>query len=457
MSYMPGATPTPVAIGPVPTPQPPSGATYTPQNPPITYTTSNPPPAPQPTVLGQTTQTPTPAPSNPLQSSVANSQDPNWILANYPGYAGWNPTDMVNDFRNTGGSGKGGGGPSAPSAPSVPTYNIRGTGIQAPTPQAALNQALPSNDFANYASEFNNDPSAFLASIEQQYGQQEQALSQQESALKAAQEAFGKTVESDYATGLSRASGSKQKAESSLQQNTVQAEQRKQDALNAARKLYQEMQMGFRQRFGGATSAGEAAQAILGTEQQRQAGSIGRDYQNTVSQIQAQKVDLENNYQTMLQDLAGQKQRSLAELQNNFMNSLNQINANRTQSIAAREEAKRGVLMQMRNEAFAIAQQAQANQQQLEAMKLQAQLQLDSQLKLVAANAAKGSSLVDQFSGRTSTIGTNITPANTTATTNVSTAPQNALSSAVGQMSSAVYPIATTADGRTRYSDGSIR
>ena len=263
----------------------------------------------------------------------------------------------------------------------APTYNIRGTNIQAPTGKDALTKAgLVNTDYDQFASQFNNDPTAFLNAIESGYAGQFDALGQQQSALEEARRLAEGTIGSQYGENLSKAQGAKASTAGKLKQNQVEAEQRKQDALNSARRLYNELQSGYRQRFGGATSAGEASQAILGAEQQRQATGIGRDYGTAVAQIKSQEVDLENNFNTAIRELDTQKQTALRDIQSNFMTNLNQINTNRAQTTQAKEQAKLQLLNDMRNQALQIDQQNRQYAQQLELMKEQQRMSLQSSL-----------------------------------------------------------------------------
>ena len=296
-----------------------------------------------------------------------------------PGYAGWDPVAAEADFKATGGAGKGGGSQSQAPAP-LPTYNIKGTSYTG-NPQDVANQVNPNNDFAQFASQFNNDPTEFYNAIDAGANSQFDFLNKSENALRAAQEAFNKQIEADYQANLAQGGADKAKAVGTLGQNQVQAEQRKQDALNTAKQLYNQLQTGYRQRFGGASSAGEAAQTILGEEQQRQSGRIGRDYQNTVSSIEQEKANVEQQYQAMILDLQTQKQRATNEALMSFQNNLRSIDSDRTQTEQAKIQAKQQILLQLRDNQNAIAASDRQYQQQLQMMKEQAQLQLDTNLK----------------------------------------------------------------------------
>lgn len=301
---------------------------------------------------------------------------------------GWNdPAAIMADYQATGGSklatASGGGSTATPAQ----TYNIRGTNVNAPSGMEALKQAgLGGSDYSSFQQQYPNVED-FLRSIDTEYSSAEQSLGTQENALKEAVKLYESTIAKDYESNLAKAQASKASTTGKLEAGKVEAEQKKQDALTAATKLYNELQQGYRQRFGGASSAGEAAQSILGSEQQRQSGLIGRNYMNALSTIEAQKADLENNYNSAIADLDSQKQKSIQDVQLNFQNNLQQINSNRALSVAAREQAKRQILIDNRNQIAQIEANNVAYQRQLEAMKVQQQLALDASVKQMQTQA----------------------------------------------------------------------
>ena len=349
-------------------------------------------------------------------------------------YVGWDETAARADFVATGGP-QGGGGSPAPAP--LPTFNIKGSSYTG-NPLDVAKQVNPNTDFGQYATQFDNDPSKFYAQIDADAQAQLAFLDKQQSALDEAKAQFGQQIEADYNLNLSKGTASKEKAVSTLGQNQVTAEQRKQDALNTARQLYDQLQTGYRQRFGGATSAGEAAQSILGTEQQRQSGTIGRDYLNTVAQIESQKADVENQFETLIQDLDYQKQRSTSEALMNYQTNMRSIDADRMQTEQGKSQAKMQILMQLRDTQNQIAANDRAYRQQLDAAKQQAQMQLDMNLKQmqqqVALNTQAGGTALSNFQSGTQNIQSNLGQNNTVRSASTQQSQPNALSTAVGQM-----------------------
>lgn len=400
-----GATTKPVAIGPVPTPMPPSGVAYTPQySGAQSFPTTNP-----------TTYTKTPAGQtavNKMYTSTGGATAPtsggfsSEMFSKY--YPGWSWNEAQADWNATGGAKAnqvgGGGGGGAGYEPPIPTpvpksATIKGNVVTGATNQDIVDTVNPTNDYSNYSSLM--DPTEYYNTIDQNYNDKQALFNSNENALKAAQDAFNKTIEADYLANQGTLNTSKSKTSGQLDQNVVTAQQRKQDALNSAKQLYEQLQTGYRQRFGGASSAGEASQAILGTEQQRQSGQVGRDFQNTASSIEAQRVDLDNQYNDSMLKLNSQKQQALTDLQQNFVNQLSEINNNRAVSLDAKNTAKLSVLQNMRNQAITIQSQHEQYAQQLEALKMQQQLQLDTFNKTGGKAVSTAGQAVTDFNNST--------------------------------------------------------
>lgn len=360
---------------------------------------------------------------------------------------GYNYTDAVNAANGPNASNLrneflgGGGATGTWEAPTPKTYDIRGNNVTAMTPNEAVSQVAPNSDYNQFASEFNNDPTAFFNQIDQSANSQLGFLDQSKSALDEAFQKFGQLIESDYQNNLNKGKTSKESSIGTLNQNQIQAEQRKQDALSAAKQLYNQLAMGYQQRFGGASSASDASKAILGQEQQRQSGQIGRDYMNTVAQIEGQKADIEKQYASLVQDLDYQKQKAQYEALTNYQTNLRSIDQDRTATESARSQAKLQILMDLRDQQNQIAMNDRQYRQELDAMKQQTQLQLDASLKLMqqeaAINTSTGLSLLNNYMQGTQNISSNLGQNNTSRSVSTLSTPVSALESAQGMVSKA--------------------
>lgn len=396
--------PTPVAIGPVPTPNPPSTVNYTPQYSGQTMSpTYNPTPYTQ-TPAGQQalSSQPQPSPSTPSTPSYPISSNPStdsgFDMKYYPG---WDMTAALADWRATGGS----KGKTNISTGGNKAISTKGDS-RAP---AILNDPTANQDFQN--SGLNMDE--YLSTIDQQANNQNNYLNTQEQNVRADQ------------VGIEQGLNSQADL---LRNKTISG---KEDALSAARRLYSELQQGYKQRFGGASSAGEAAMALTGNEQQRQMAQTNRQAQETLAQIDQQAAQ------------------ALQTAQSEFRSRLDQINSNRTMVESQRLQARQSVLQDLANKAYAIKQQQDTFKQNVALM----QAQRDMQAK--ANNSAYNLN-------PTSTLTTNNSPAIASGNRGIQTIQNsiNNISSGIQKssdpFSNGVYPIASY-NGMTRYSDGSLR
>ena len=338
------------------------------------------------TVNGTTTYKPNPAytaaaaqNTSNNTSRIANASANNNTWQGLPGYAGWDPAAAAADFAKTGGVGKGGSGGGSNGGGATSKYtSLKG--------DARANNVLSSPqaqaDFE--ASGMNMDE--YLNSIDQEANAQNAMLG-----------GYEQTANAD-----------KLAAEQNLQGQATQlkgtALTGKEDALSAARRLYSELQQGYKQRFGGASSAGEAAMALTGNEQQRQMAQTNRGYQDTINQIDQQAAT------------------ALNTVQSEFRSRLDQINQNRTLVESQRLQARRGALQDLANKAYAIKQQQDAFKQNLQLI----QAQIDMQAK---ANGTKAFNV-----NPTSTL----TPGNI-ATTASGNQGLTDVQNSVGKMSSGTY------------------
>lgn len=165
-------------------------------------------------------------------------------------------------------------------------------------------------------------------------------------------------------------------AQSQLGEQQTQATQRKEDAISAARRLFSELQMANQQRFGGASSAGLAASELQGRELMRNRSTIGQDYNTAARQIEASKLDVENQYQSGLQQIEDRKQQAINEVNADFQSKLLEINSQRASTQQAKAAARLELLQQARDRVFQINLQDFNFKQQLAAQKQAADAQI---------------------------------------------------------------------------------
>jgi len=268
-------------------------------------------------------------------------------------------------------------------------------------------------DYAtNYADQMS--PEQYYAMIDQEASNSQKFLDEQEAAVNADRDTSLANLEKQRAT------------------NKETALTTKEDAQTAARRLYSELQQGYRQRFGGASSAGEAAQALTNVEQQRAMAANNRTYQSAITQVDTSADS------------------AIASAQSEFRNQLLTISQNRTQVESERLAARRQALSDLSTKVFQIQQQRETFKQNLQLMQEQARLQNESNLSSLSTNPTS-----------TLTTSGNQTTASGNAGLSTAIGSINNTSSGISKntdpLANGVYPIMTMTDGRTKYSDGSIR
>jgi hypothetical protein len=203
-------------------------------------------------------------------------------------------------------------------------------------------------------------------------------LNQAESQVRSDYPTVLDAAQKSYESAIAELSGNKQKNTATIAENTVQAGQRKEDALTAARRLYDQLRQGYSQRFGGSSSAGAAASELASVEQQRQQGSVQRDYGTTMRSIETSRNQLETDYQTGQAKIQEQKTLALQQAQQNFTQQLLQIQSQRAQTESQKAAAKLQALTDLRNQAYQTQQQAAQYQQNLDMFYKQQQADLQT-------------------------------------------------------------------------------
>jgi len=378
------------AIGPVPTPLPPKGVNYTPQlaggqiydanNTNVITSPSSPynlpGGAPPPTYTQGNIYTKTPTAPAPTQSPPPSSQN-NFDDVYNSMYTGWDRTAAYDDWTAKG----------RPSPSSTGGSDAYGQFVS----KNPYSDITPGWNPADFENELNN---IYNAAMEQAGKQSQYAGQLKESNIADIQNQFG--------VGQQTLDTSKSQTLGSLQDSQISARQQQETALDAARRLYNELGQGYQQRFGGASSAGEAAKALSNVEQQRQMGQTRQGYQDTVRQIETQKVNVEENYKNSLMELQAKRDSAVREANNNFQSAI--LSIEKDKGIAAQEKAlaKMNLLKEYKTELFNIKAQEAQFAANLQLMKEQANIELDSYAKQAAMSRSSGTSALSNFSSTAS-------------------------------------------------------
>ena len=318
---------------------------------------------------------------------------------------GWNDMNAAyQDFLATGGPGKesmGASGGWTPTTYNNPYTNQAATTTEQspniPSKEEMLRGAYPTTDLGK----FDLGADEFMNEINSQYGGRMDYLSKAEQAIRSGQPEILEALAADMRAGTSRAGTARGAELGTLQGAGQQATGRKEDALASARRLYSELRRGSQQRFGGASSAGEAMNTLLGVEQQKQMGQTRRDFGQTMATIDREKTKIESQYQDQLLQLEANNTRDKAQAQNEFRSRLDEINNNRLLASDAKYQARLGVLQDLRDKNFQIQAQQEQFKQQLEANRQQQAMDLDTYAQQLKMSSGAGQGASNAFSNQT--------------------------------------------------------
>ena len=233
--------------------------------------------------------------------------------------------------------------------------------------------------------------------IDEAYNSSYDYLNQAESAVRADHPNVLSEAQKNYDVNAQLLGSSKTSGLNQLGEQGLQASQTNETAQAKARRLYNELRTGYQQRFGGASSAGQAATEISGVEQQRQQGQLNQQYAQTVRQIDLQKADIGQKYNDGILQLEQQKQVAINQANRDFQQKLLEIANNRAQIGAAKAQAKLQALQELRNQVFQINQQTVQFKQTLAAQVAQANGQLTQYAQQVLGATQAGKTAVTAY------------------------------------------------------------
>lgn len=230
-------------------------------------------------------------------------------------------------------------------------------------------------------------------------------------------------INNQYGVGVSNINNQFASGNQQLDTSATQAGQRKEDAQNAASRLYNDMLLGYKQRFGSGSSAGQGASELLGRETQSQFGNIQKSYSDAMGQITSLKSDLTNKTNLALQTLQSQKDQYLNSARDQFNAQMNQINQNKAQAESDKATARLDLLQQLRNQVNAINLQDLQFKQQLAAAHQGYASQIDQYTQQVLQNITGGNTALQGLQNNTTTNPTSPLAIGGAQTSGVSTGP----------------------------------
>lgn len=228
-------------------------------------------------------------------------------------------------------------------------------------------------------------------------------LNQAESAVTSEYQRYVPELEQQYATSLSNIQNQKTQGERELTAQEQAAGTRKEDALSAARRLYDELRRGGLQRFGGASSAGQAFTELTAQEQQRQSGNIWQAYQQTLDNLNKYRANLLDNFAQAQKELELAKTSALNQAYSDYQNRLQEIRAKKGETESAKAQTALEALNNLRNQVYQINLQSLNLAQTLAANKQMALSTVDQYSQRVAQSILGGSTSYQNLVNATTT------------------------------------------------------
>lgn len=208
---------------------------------------------------------------------------------------------------------------------------------------------------------------AYNNKVNEYYGQAMGRLNTQESALRGSEQDYYNIATSPYDQQVPLINQATQQGQGAIQAQQGQAGVNEQNALAAARRLYDELTSRNRQAFGSGAlgSVGQAAGEVLGRSAQSQFGTIRNTAGQTQQQLATAMRDLQDKANAQLQSLELQKGQALSQAKLWFKERLDAINALKTETSQAKSQAKLDALKEYRDYTRTLEAQATALRNQL--------------------------------------------------------------------------------------------
>lgn len=277
-----------------------------------------------------------------------------------------------------------------------------------PTPTSTQQTPQPTGGDGGYQPP-SIDP--ILEEINRMYDPIMSHLSSAESRLRSELPGALSRIEDQFGTAKQTLDTGKTQTSRQIGESEEQARARTQAAQDAARRLFQELNIGAQQRFGGSSSAGEAWSELANREMMRNMGDINMQANETFRTIARQKVELEENHNNALMQLEQQKRDAIANIEKEFNDRIQDINRMRAESESAKSQMRVDALRDYRNQIMQIQLDELNYRRQIDAQAKSAQLQLDTALaEFQQAGGMAGTATSNLMAGTTMNPQTGLTP-----------------------------------------------
>lgn len=181
------------------------------------------------------------------------------------------------------------------------------------------------------------------------------------------------------------------------------AGQRKEDVITSSRRLYNELGMANRQRFGGASSAGDAANELQSIEMQRSMAGAQRGYETTMREIGTKEMEVNSQYEIAKNNLKMQVDQAKESAYSQFQQGLLDIASQRAQTESQKAQQKLQYLDQYKQQLFQIQLAEQQYQQQMDTWKQQQDYQFAQWKQQLDYTNNQAGSAVQNYNASTTT------------------------------------------------------
>lgn len=209
-------------------------------------------------------------------------------------------------------------------------------------------------------------------------------LDQARGTLRGGKESLKSDIGTQEETNLQTLRGDYEAGQERIEGQGLDAEQKRINAENRARQLHDELSMGGQQRFGGATSAGQAYSELMGRETQRAQQMNMQEYQQAMRQINSAYNQVERDYTQGKQQITQQAQMARNEIMRDFNNKMLEIDQMETTAAGNKEAMKLDRLSQLRNQVQESKVQEQNWLRQLETMRQANEMELQNYAQQLA-------------------------------------------------------------------------
>jgi len=181
------------------------------------------------------------------------------------------------------------------------------------------------------------------------------------------------------------------------------AGQRKEDVITSSRRLYNELGMANRQRFGGASSAGDAANELQSIEMQRSMAGAQRGYETTMREIGTKEMEVNSQFEIAKNNLKMQVDQAKESAYSQFQQGLLDIANQRAQTESQKAQQKLQYLDQYKQQLFQIQLAEQQYQQQMDTWKQQQDYQFAQWKQQLDYTNNQAGSAVSNYNASTTT------------------------------------------------------